>query len=314
MALALLHRSPTIMVAYYQESTRDYLRIAKFAGLGIGLTLLTVVVFFISVFLWLMVSTADAASSADTFLETPGGTDAAQSYVLTSTRFQEEQDSSRFASELEAIGSLNFELLPVWRRTMPKNGTMGLKGTLQTKSGTVFPFVIEMVNEDGWKVRTVTNRMTGAIGPGAWFTGVPLEPRVLQFVKDTMADLGPAIMRGDFVAFVDSLPETIIEEVVSSPLKRTFDQLVGQIDLSRITDIEPVLDPPAWHMITSCGSFGGGCSTTGMGTRLVVSGYYPLEPEAFHFNLIYGYNHPDWLLDCSFQQDCSLSIGSGEER
>ena len=134
----------------------------------------------------------------------------------------------------------------------------------------------------------------------------------MQFVKDTMADLGPAIMQGDFVAFVDSLPETVIEEVASSSLKSTFDQIVGQIDLSHIADIEPVLDPPAWHLITSCGSFGGGCSTTGVGTRLVASGYYPLEPEPFHFKLIYGYDHPDWLLDCSFEQDCSLSIGSGE--
>jgi hypothetical protein len=302
------------MVAYYQDSTRDYVRIAKLTGLGIGLTLLTVIVFFVSVFLWLMLSTADAAASADAFLETLGGTDTKQSYALTSTRFQEEQDSSRFATELEAIGPLNFELLPVWRRTLPDNGAMGLKGTLQTESGTVFPFVIEMVNEDGWKVRTITNRMTGAIGPGAWFTGVPLEPRVLQFVKDTMADLGPAIMQDDFVAFVDSLPETVIEEVVSSSLKSTFDQLVGQIDLSRIADIEPVLDPPAWQLITSCGSFGGGCSTTGVGTRLMASGYYPLEPEPFHFNLIYGYNHPDWLLDCSFEQNCSLFIGAGEGR
>ena len=302
------------MVAYYQESKTSYVRIAKFAGIGIGVTLLAVAVFFISAFLWLIVSTADAASSADAFLETLGGPNAAQSYALTSTRFQEEQESSRFAAELEAIGSLNFELLPLWRRNMPNNGAVGLKGTLRTESGAEFPFVIDMVNEDGWKVRTITNRMTGAIGPGAWFTGVPLENRVLQFVKDTMADLGPAIMQGDFVAFVDSLPETVIEEVVSSSLKSTFDQLVGQIDLSGIEDIEPVLDPPAWQLITSCGSFGGSCRTTGVGTRLVASGYYPLEPEPFHFNLIYGYNHPDWLLDCSFEQDCSLSIGSGEGR
>ena len=302
------------MVAYYQESKTNYVRIAKLTGLGIGVTLLTIVVFFISVFLWLIVSTADAASSADAFLETLGGPNAAQSYALTSTRFQEEQESSRFAAELEAIGSLNFELLPLWRRTMPNNGAVGLKGTLRTESGAVFPFVIDMVNEDGWKVRTLTNRMTGATGPGAWFTGVPLEPQVLQFVKATMADLGPAIMRDDFVAFVDSLPETVIEEVASSSLKRTFDQLVGHIDLARIADIEPVLDTPDWHLITSCGSFGGGCRTTGVGTRLMVSGYYPLEPESFHFNLIYGYSHPDWLLDCTFKQDCSLSIGPGEGR
>jgi hypothetical protein len=312
--LALRYRLPTTMVAYYQESARNYLRIAKFAGLGIGITLLTVVVFFASVFLWLMASTADAASSADAFLETLGGPNTAQSYALTSTRFQEAQDPSRFAAELEAIGSLNFELMPVWRRTMPNNGAMGLKGTLQTDSGTIFPFVIEMVDEDGWKVNIVTNRMTGAIGPGAWFTGVPSDPRVLQFVKDTMADLGPAIMQDDFVAFVDSLPETVIEEVASSSLKTTFDQIVGKIDLSRIRDIEPVLDPPAWNLITSCGSFGGGCSTTGVGTRLVASGYYPLEPEPFHFKLIYAYNHPDWLVDCSFELDCALSIGSKEGR
>jgi len=302
------------MVAYYQESTRNYLRVAKFAGLGLGITLLTVVVFFASVFLWLMVSTAAAASSADAFLETLGGPNTAQSYSLTSARFQEAQDSTRFASELEAIGSLSFELLPVWRRTIPNDGAMGLKGTLETESGTVFPFVIEMVKEDGWKVNVVTNRMTGAIGPGAWFTGVPSDTRVLQFVKDTMADLGPAIMQGDFVAFVDSLPETVIEEVASSSLKTTFDQIIGKIDLSRIRDIEPVLDPSEWNLITSCGSFGGGCSTTGVGTRLVVSGYYPLEPEPFHFKLIYVYNHPDWLIDCSFELDCSLSIGSGEGR
>ena len=302
------------MVAYYQESTRDYLRIAKFTGIGISVTLLTIVVFFASVFLWLIVSTADGAASADAFLETLGKTDAAQSYALTSTRFQEEQDSSRFATELDEIGPLSFELLPVWHRKLPDNGARGLKGTLETESGTVFPFVIEMVDEDGWKVRTITNRMTGAIGPGAWFTGVPSEPRVLQFVKDTMADLGPAIMQADFVAFVDSLPETVIEEVASSSLKRTFDQLVGQIDLSSIGDIEPVLNPPEWKLITSCGSFGGSCSTTGVGTRLLASGYYPIEPEPFHFNLIYGYDHPDWLLDCSFEQDCTLSIGTGEGR
>ena len=312
--MTLLHRSPGTMVSYYQESTHNYVRIAKLTGLGISVTLLTVIVFFASAFLWLMVSTADAAASADVFLDKLGGTDAAQSYVLTSIQFQEEQGSSRFATELEAIGPLNFELLPVWRRTLPDNGAVGLKGTLETESGTVFPFVIEMVNEDGWKVRTITNRMTGKIGPGAWFTGVPSKPQVLQFVKDTMADLGPAIMQDDFVAFVDSLPETVIEEVVSSSIKRTFDQLVGQIDLSRIADIEPVLNPPAWQLITSCGAFGGRCSTTGVGTRLMASGYYPLEPEPFHFNLIYGYNHPDWLLDCSFQQECSLSIGPGEGR
>jgi len=304
------------MVAYYQESKTNYARIAKLIGIGFGATLLIVVAFIISVFLWVILSTADAASSADAFLETLAGADPTQAYAMTSARFQREQTSARFESELKALGPVGFELLSMWRRTLPENGSVALKGALQTESGAMVPFLIDMVDEDGWKVRTVTNRMTGSIGPGGWFTGVPLESDVLQFVKATMADLGPAVMQGDFARFIDRVPGTVMAEVASSPIKRSFEQLVaGQIDLSNIADIEPMFDtPPAWHLVTACASFGGGCRTFGEGTILKASGDYALEPEPLHFEFIYVYSHPDWILDCTFDRKCSVAVGSGEGR
>lgn len=304
------------MVAYYQESKTNYARIAKLIGIGFGATLLIVAAFIVSVFLWVILSTADAASSADAFLETLTGDDPTQAYALTSSRFREEQGSSRFESELEALAPVRFELLSMWRRTLPENGAVALKGALETESGAIVPFVIDMVDEDGWKARTVTNRMTGSIGPGAWFTGVPLESRVLQFVKTTMADLGPAVMQDDFAGFIDNVPGTVMAEVASSPIKRSFEQLVaGRIDLSRIGEIEPVFDtPPAWHLVTACASFGGGCRTFGEGTVLKASGFYRLEPEPLQFELIYVYSHPDWILDCTFDRKCSVTVGSGEGR
>jgi hypothetical protein len=304
------------MVAYYQESSTNYARIAKFAGIGIGATLLAVVAFIVAVFLWVILSTAGAASSADAFLESLGTDDSAQAYAMTSSRFQQEQDAARFASELEALGPVSFELLSMWRRTLPENGAVALKGALRTESGAIAPILIDMVDEDGWKVRTITDRMTGSIGPGAWFKGIPLESDVLQFVKATMADLGPAVMQNDFAGFIDQVPGTVLAAIVSSPLKRSFDQVVaGQINLSSIANIEPIFDtPPDWHLITACASFGGGCRTIGAGTLLMASGYYPVEPEPLHFKLIYAYKHPDWVLDCAFDRDCSVTIGSGEGR
>jgi hypothetical protein len=145
---------------------------------------------------------------------------------------------------------------------------------------------------------------------------VPLEADVLQFVKATMADLGPAVMQGDFAAFVDNVPGTVMAEVASSPIKRSFEQLVtAQIDLSRIEEIDPTFDtPPDWHLITTCGSFGAGCRTVGEGTVLKASGDYALGPEPLHFELIYVYSHPDWVLDCTFDRKCSVTVGSGEGR
>lgn len=304
------------MVAYYQESTANYARIAMLIGIGIGATVLVVVAFIVSVFLWVILSTAAAASSADAFLETLSGTDPTQAYAMTSSRFQDEQSSSRFESELAAMGPVKFELLSMWRRTLPENDSVALKGALETESGAIVPFLIDMVDEDGWKVRTVTNRMTGSIGPGAWFTGVPRESDVRQFVKDTMADLGPAVMQDSFATFIDNVPGTVMAEVASSPIKRSFEQLVaGRVDLSNIEDIEPVFDtPPDWHLITTCGSFGAGCRTVGAGTVLKASGDYALKPEPLHFELIYVYSHPDWILDCTFDRECSVAVGSLEGR
>ena len=77
--------------------------------------------------------------------------------------------------------------------------------------------------------------------------------------------------------------------------------------------MEAVFDRPvSWNMETKCGSFGGGCTTVGEGTSLLVVGHYPLKPFSLRFQLIYAYQHPDWVLDCAFDRECSVTVGPDE--
>ena len=302
------------MVAYYKESNIGLLTLARVLLVILALAVLAVSLLAGVVIAWVSLSTGGAASSADEFLDALNEGDTRRAYLMVSSGLITEQTQQRFELQLASLGPARFQLRSIWRRTLPEAGTVVLPGTMENGSGRKTLFVLEMANEEGWKVLTVTDRFDVDVGPGAWFKGIPAESVVQPLLKTTLLDLNEAAQANDYSLFIDTLPNTKLIEVRNSPITRSFDRLAEErTDYAEIAGMEAVFDRPvAWNIVTICGSFGGGCRTVGEGTSLLVVGHYPLKPFPLRFQLIYGYQHPEWVLDCTFDRECSVTVGPEE--
>jgi hypothetical protein len=299
------------VVAYYKESNIKFLTLARVLLVILALAMLSVGVFAVLVVSWVALSTGGAAASADEFLTALNDGDGPRAYSMVSSSMLREQTQQRFDFQLASLGPARFQLRSLWRRTLPEAGTVVLTGTMQNESGRLAPFAISMAKEDGWKVLSVTDRFDIDVGPGVWFRGMPAESEVRRFLETTLLDLNEAALAHDYSLFLNKIPGTGWIHIRNSPITGSFDRLAEEgIDYAGIAGMEAVFDePPGWHIVSKCGAFGGGCSKVGEGTIWIAAGHYPLKQFSVRFQLIYTYQHPDWVLDCAFNRECFVTIG-----
>jgi hypothetical protein len=244
------------------------------------------------------IATQGPMMSAEQFLDALNVDNGETAYLMTAPDLQEAQSKERFLRELAGLRQSQLQLAPWSRQTLPYRGITVLEAFNVNGSDTGTPVVLEMVDQDGWKVRTVTDWTSFDVGPGGWFRKVPVESEVRKLVEGTLVDLNEAVAIGDFGEFIDRAGE--LKDVARSSFVESFDRLVENgTDFSGITQIEAALKGPIdWQIVKRCAAFGGGC-TIRVTTSIEVSGLYLLDPSPLRFTLFYTYSHPDWVLGCA---------------
>jgi hypothetical protein len=244
------------------------------------------------------IATQGAMTSAEQFLEELNTRNGDRAYFMTAPDLQEAQSKERFLRELAGLRQSQVQLAPWSRQTLPYRGITVLEAFNVTGPDTGTPVVLEMIDQDGWKVRTVTDWTSFDVGPGAWFRRVPVESEVRKLVESTLVDLNEAAAIGDFSEFIDRAGQ--LKDVARSSFIESFDRLVQDgTDFGGITHTDAALEGSIdWQTVKRCAAFGGGC-TIRVTTSIEVSGRYILDPSPLRFTLFYTYSHPDWVLGCA---------------
>lgn len=266
-----------------------------------------------AMFLWVALATQDAMASAEQFLEAFNAENGEAAYSMTSRDFQKAQSRERFLRELAGFRQSRIQLAAWPRQTLPYGGIATLEAFTVTGSDAGTPVVLEMVDQDGWKVRTVTDWAKFNVGPGAWFRKVPLESEIRELVEGTLVDLNETAAVGDFEGFLDRAGA--LDDVARSSFIESFDLLVADgVDFGGIIHINAALDGSIdWQTVKHCAAFGGGCTTI-VTTSVEVSGRYLLDPSPLRFKLFYTYSHPNWVLGCAPSvRECEVEfVGENE--
>ncbi len=236
-------------------------------------------------FLYVFLSTADSADVADRYLTALGEGRVSEAYQLTSTGFREEQGPEAFADVLEVASIVGHELDSWENRTLDHNRFNTYVGTLTTESGRSFPFIMEVIEEDGeWRVRTLTGPGRHDVGPGAWFQQVPKEATLKQIARETILAFHEAVRDKDLPRFYETM-WTTRTAISYWKFEAAFQDLLDDdVDLSGVQGIEPeFVDPPK-------------LDRTSEGTLLVVNGRFDAEGGQVPFTFRYKYEHPVWRL------------------
>lgn len=254
------------------------------AGLATGVGLIAACIG--GLFIWVAVSTNEAAAAADKFLATLVIGDTASAYRSTASEFQAEQDERVFGMTFQSLGLSDYELAP-WRdRSVERQGTSVIQGSLTENDLIDREFTVHMVREDGdWKVLSLFDPPRTGLGPGAWFRHVPPDEELERLTKESLLEFDRGVKAGDFADFFDTLALGFRLEITLSRIQTAYQHFIDdRIDLSGVADADLVLGELAV------------LERDKIGDILVVSGYYPIEPLPVPFTLRYRYEHPDWKL------------------
>ncbi len=231
------------------------------------------------VFWW----TGDAVAAADGFLAhlSEGKFEAAYESAAEALRTQ--QSLEEFTRAVEAMGLMGCGSA-VWTSREVQNDQANLEGSLSLKDGGTLPLSMKLVKESGeWRVIAMTTPRAGAVqSSGGGPPSIPADDQLKSLVHGTMTDFSKAVATGDFEPFHSTISARWQAQITAAQLRQVFGQFVDQkVDLSGVPALAPVLTAAP--------------STSNEGL-LLLSGFYPLQPQPLQFELKYLYEYPQWKL------------------
>ena len=242
-------------------------------------------------FVWVAADTAEAAGDADAFLTLIAARKLHEAYMSTSVRFRESQDEESFAKTFDSIAFSDFRIQHWASRTLKHNElvhgeTQFIHGEVVERGGRDRQFTARMVQEaGGWKVLSFTDPRRILVGPGAWFRVLPPEQDILALTQEAMEQFAAAVNDNNLRAFYEYTSGAFRAEVAFPQFYEAFKKFIlNGVDLSEVTELEPVLDGQA-ELSRELG-----------GDLFIISGYYPIQPEPVVFKFRFLYRHPKWEL------------------
>ncbi len=228
-----------------------------------------------------------------------------EAYDSAAFAFQAQQSRQLFETTIKETGLNN---IVSWTFDEPEfdNRSAKIRGTFISRRGLSFPLNITLTQDSGaWRVYAlkpprsietgvIENRFS-LVGKGPGFVDavnrqpVPDEATLKKMVLDVMLMFNDAVQKKSFTDFYNKVSRLWQEQVSDRQLQRAFQAFIDRnVDISAITDLEPVFATPAE------------VSSDGL---LLVAGEYPTKPFRVKFALKFIYEVPRWRL---FGIDVSL--------
>jgi hypothetical protein len=225
--------------------------------------------------------TRGAVKAGDEFLEQIGSGKIAAAYESASPTLKSQQSVGSFEQAVKDLGLTDFASAS-WSSRETKNDRARLEGSVKTRSGGKIPLTMELVKESGtWKVIYLSAPQAGvSVEQGG--KQLPSDEKSKALALDSLLAFNKAVQDKSFVGFHQQISRRWQEQITPDKLKEVFNQFIEkQIDISRIKEVEPILN--AAPQINSDG-------------LLVLEGYYPTHSNKIYFRLKYTYEHPAWKL------------------
>jgi hypothetical protein len=225
--------------------------------------------------------TRGAVKAGDEFLEQIGSGKIAAAYESASPTLKSQQTAKSFEQAVKDLGLTDFASAS-WSSRETKNDRARLEGSVKTRSGGKIPLTMELVKESGmWKVIYLSAPQAGvSVEQGG--KQLPSDEKSKALALDSLLAFNKAVQDKSFVGFHQQISRRWQEQITPDKLKEVFNQFIEkQIDISRIKEVEPILN--AAPQINSDG-------------LLVLEGYYPTHSNKIYFRLKYTYEHPAWKL------------------
>ena len=270
--------------------------------------------------LWVALGTADSGEKAEQFLALLGEGKGDEAYAVTAPIFQELEAEDLFLEFVETVGQpLRYELRP-WRdRTLERRGFVRFRGTLLEGYGIDIEFFLDLRKENGeWKVISFTDIWRKDKGPGMWFKLVPGQAEVTRLANASVRAFAEAIANNDLKGFYENeMSVSFKQETTLGMFENAYQHFFdNEIDVSGVADVEPVFNddlysdiwgdapnPSVYCPIEDLDELGRiiKCKKPEVNPnlyrdRLLISGFYPLEPKPVPFTATYTYEHPNWVL------------------
>jgi len=232
-----------------------------------------------------MLGTQGIVTATDELLTLIRDGKTADAYAATAKEFQAATSAEAFETFLEQ-SSIGDYASASWKSRSVENNTGSLEGTITTKSGGQIPVTVKLVKEgEAWKVLSIRKAEAGLIESEEAAPAkkeVPDQATLVKLTDTHMLLLGEAINKRDFSAFYQASAKLWQSQTSAKEMQAAFQQLIDRnMDLTTIRGQAPVFsDVPALDER--------GC--------LVLKGYYPVQPDAVHFELTFVYEYPAWKL------------------
>ena len=230
---------------------------------------------------WVAVSTSESAEKADDYLALLQQGHSRDAYMLTASAFQAGQSEEEFVSMVRRLGVTDYGMRHWSDRTLARDGRVALRGTLETDSGRPFPFTVLMVRDGKeWRVEAFFEPALAVAGPGAWFTQIPTESEMRMLVRAVLVEFDDAVKTEDFTGLYNTMSLAFRIDTPQSHLRQAYQHFIDKgMDVSGIADVEAIFeDGPRMEDIET----------------LVVSGYYPTEPDPVPFTLRFTFQELAW--------------------
>ena len=262
------------------------------------------------IFTWVGVATVDVAEEADTFLDMLENRDLYEAYKATSSGFQAHQDLETFIDTVSEIHILRASLEP-WRdRHLVQSNLSRMWGAVLDQAAQRVPFVLDMVKENGeWKVLSFTDETRTDVGPGVWFSLVPPKDVRNSLVEDTMSAFYHAVRDNDFTEFYDNMSVGAKTTIPIGNIQAAYQYFIDdEIDISGVETVTPMLDRQPVELgadgqvlrflgpLEKTVTFSMDRTKKIVYEILIISGYYPIDPQPMSFKFRYRYEHPNWKL------------------
>lgn len=163
------------------------------------------------------------------------------------------------------------------------SGSQGeLKGTVTTETGGAIPISLTFVKEEGvWKIYNI-QRPAAGLQVQADSPRVPGTADQVALIKLSMHDFAVSVERKSMRHFHGTVSKLWQKQVTIEKLDEVFSTAYDAgWDMSVFQTLQPVIEP-----VTGLGEHG----------ELILTGYFPTEPDQFYFEQKYVHEGIDWRL------------------
>lgn len=224
--------------------------------------------------------TSGMVNTAAAFFGALKNQDLAAARGFLSEEFRAGTDEAALQQFLAESALLQFKEAS-WSNRQVSGGRGELHGAVTTETGGVIPLELTFIKEnDAWKIYAIRKPAAGLQVAG--LPGVPSKADQIALVKRSMHDFAISVNQKSMEHFRTTLSELWQDEVTVETLDQAFGSAYGTgLDFTVFDHFEPIIEP-----VTGLAEY----------EMLVLTGYFPTEPDQLYFEQKYIYEGIAWKL------------------